>query len=233
MKLSLCVLVLFLCSCTHENSQTHDETSIKLFKIEEYGTDFALPQKAWDQLLFKEEAKGTAHGGGHDAGKASESTLNTFFSEVSVEFQEKTPGVLKYHHFKIQFPKGGGSIDLNEYRTGAQGTFYVKFDFSKSDEANQKRVIYLSRGRKRRLENLIAGSGCNVFFDITQKFYENMKSHGIEVNTTRHRDVSLLSGHFLFYANVDSQNYISQVQFFDSKNKFLECEDDNESNPKN
>ncbi len=230
MKLLTVIFILDICTFSFHTlaEEVKPKTEMKVIQVSDYGKDFPVPQSSWDLLLSGDPQVGP---GGEK--KAADSTLNTFFSEIEVVFKEKTAGVLTYPHFTVRFPKGGGVIDLAEYKTGAQGTYSVQFIIPKFEDALHSKALFLSGSKKRRVGSLILGSGCNVYFDITKNFSKLGSSEGVLVNTTRHRDVSFLTGHFLFSAHRDGQNYVSQVQLKDSKNSYLECGENHESHPKN
>ncbi|HPI39464.1 MAG TPA: hypothetical protein PLJ21_01585 [Pseudobdellovibrionaceae bacterium] len=217
-------IFLFLISACSTKKTEISEDKYKVIQVSAYGSDFTLPEKIWDLLLAGDDTSHKTESVKNP--KKNETTLNTFFSEMQVTFVEKTPGVLKDSHLLVKFPKGGGYIDLSQYQTGQQGSYFIKLNFPMFQEATQKKVIFFSRSKKRRVGSLVLGSGCNTYYDITNQFFKNMDAEGLVVNTTRHRDVSLLAGHFIFLATLNGQNYISQVRFGDSVNSYLECGDE-------
>lgn len=240
MKTALCFLSLMalgsLISCTAHESYHQDQ--YKEVKITDVPEDIHIPPGAWDLLEGKgSDSKGDAgkkEEGGKEAPKEAGKEVKAgedvklhkeiVFSELDVFMVEKNEDVLKDKAVKIHFPKGGGEIDLAQYMGKAPGSFFVGFDDPDFKDATEKKVVFVSDTRKRRLEDQVYGGGCNQFFDITEQFLKNMKEQGLKVNTTRERHVTVLGGHFLFSAIKGNTVYISQVTFKDSEHKNLFCE---------
>lgn len=198
-------------ACTQK---TEAPAEIKETKIEDVAQDIKIPKAAWDLLEFKtgtEETAVVAH--------------DQIFSEISVVLTEKNPDILSEPSVRIKLPKGGGAIDLSRYVTGKNGTFFVKFEFAEFAEAAQKKVLFVSKARKRKIGGEIFGEGCNKFSDITERFFEEMAEDGIKVNTTQQRYLSVLGGHFLFSAKRENIVAISQVSFYHSQHQNLMCEE--------
>ncbi len=198
-------------ACT---KKTEESVEIKDIVIEDVAQDIKIPQAAWDLLEFKPEPSGTVT-----------STHDQVFAEITVVLTEKNPGILSEPMVRIKLPKGGGAIDFSRFVTGKNGTFYVKFEFAEFTEAVQKRVLFVSKARKRKIGGEIFGEGCNKFADITDKYFEKMTEDGIKVNTTQQRYLSVLGGHFLFSAKRDNMIAISQVSFYHSQHQNLMCEE--------
>lgn len=228
----LCVLMLGACSKHEEES--HE--SIHTLKIEDLPADIRIPTKAYSELQFKagedgHAAAGAEHGGGGGeehgaaAGAAGGVVNGIIFAEVNVIIKEKNPGVVKGGEVKIKFPRGGGEVNLADYITETPGSFYVSFEYPDFLGSSQQKVIFVSKARKRRLDNQIFGAGCNQYFDITKSFAKAMLTDGIKVNTVRERYTSVLGGHFLFSAAKEGSQYMSQITFRDSAHPHLFCED--------
>lgn len=198
-------------ACTKKTEET---VAIKETVIEDVAQDIKIPQAAWDLLEFKSESAETAT-----------SSHDQVFAEITVVLTEKNPDILSEPTVRIKLPKGGGAIDFSRYVTGKQGTFYVKFEFADFENAVQKRVLFVSKARKRKIGGEIFGEGCNKFSDITDKYFEKMAEDGIKVNTTQQRYLSVLGGHFLFSAKRDNMIAISQVSFYHSQHQNLMCEE--------
>lgn len=231
----LCVLMLGACS-KHEES-AHEE--IRTLKVEDVPGDIRIPSKAYSELQFAAADAGHAapaagghggggggeHGGGGGSAGGSTTASGIVFSEVSVILKEKNPGVVKGGEIKIKFPRGGGEVNLADYITETPGSFFVTFEFPEFAGSTQQKVIFVSKARKRRIDNQIYGAGCNQYFDITKSFAKAMLTEGIKVNTVRERYTSVLGGHFLFSALKEGSQYMAQVTFRDSENNHLFCED--------
>lgn len=214
--LSAFLLVLSACSA-REGYQSESYSEIK---VEDLANDIRIPTRAWD--LLEGKAEEPAETGEHES--AVTPNKEFVFAEIVVFLKEKNPGVLRSPAIKILLPRGGGEIDLADYMGISPGTFFVGFEFPEFTEATEKKVLFVSRARKRRVDEVVFGAGCNQFFDISKKFFEQMKSEGVKVNTTRERHLSVLGGTFLFSAIKGNTVYVSQVSFTDSKHTHLFCE---------
>lgn len=175
--------------------------------------------------------------GGHDAPAAAgaeaatEPGAGVLFMPVDVTLTEKNPGVLKQSSVRIHLPRGGGSIDLAKYLDDQAGSFFVSFAWPEASDPKEVQSWFVSRARKRRLDNELWGAGCNKFFRITSGLQKALAGGGLKANTTRNRHLTVLGGHFLFATRRDSQtNFLAQVTFTDSRHKNLLCE---ENLPKN
>lgn len=193
-------------------------------KIEELAEDIKIPAKAWDQLEFKTTAD---HGSPEAHGEGSAKTpAKTFsFADVVVWLVQKNEGVLEGEAVKIQLPKGGGKIDLSRYVTSQPGSFYVGFEFPKFETATAKKVLFVSRARKRKIGGKVFGDGCNTVLDITGRFLKEMQGEGLKVNTTQERYLSVLGGTFLFSAQNGTDILLAQVTFVNPQFPHLFCEE--------
>ncbi|XGC80195.1 hypothetical protein ACES2L_12765 [Bdellovibrio bacteriovorus] len=198
-------------------------------KFSDLPADVKIPTKAWDILELKPPA--AAHGeaeGGHGAPAATQAPgagKNIIFGEVSVFLVEKNDGIVKNEAVKIVLPKGGGTVDLAQFITDKQGSFYVGFEVPGLAEAVTKKVIFVSGAKKRKLGDKVIGSGCNQFVDITDSFIKNMKGEGLKVNTTQERYLTVLGGTFLFSAEIDKDIQVAAVTFKNSNYNHLFCEE--------
>lgn len=183
-------------------------------KFEDVPEEVKIPSKAWDLLEFRPA------GGEPTAGHGK----NLVFSEVTVYLVEKNAGVVEGEALKLKLPRGGGTVDLSRFITG-RGTFYVGFDFPEFNEAAAKKVIFVSKARKRRIGSEVFGAGCNQFFDITDEFFKKMKGEGIKVNTTQDRYLSVLGGSFLFSAEKGADVHLAQVRFVNTQQPQFFCEE--------
>ncbi len=210
----------------------------KEMKFEDVANDIKVPSQVWDLLEFKAVSAQSAeeHGeakaeeakseGGHGEKKEGAAGLSKeiIFSEVNVFLVEKNSGIVKDEAVKIELPKGGGEVDLAQFITDEKGSFYVGFEFPEFTDSTAQKVLFLSKGRKRRIDDKVIGAGCNQFLDITTSFMKAMTKEGLKVNTTRERYTTVLGGIFFFAAQKAGNIYVSQVTFKDSKHQNLFCE---------
>ncbi len=224
---SLLGLGIFVSCQKHDN---HD-IEIKKIEIQELPNDFFLPSRIWRLVTSPgEKTAETGHGNAADshaaAGKDAKvpevgtKTQPVIFSPAQIMLIEKNPGVLKWPQIIVQFPLGGGQLDLKDYLTGVVGTFYVRF-ISTSAE-NEKEVIdpeifYWSRARKRRIENEVFGSGCNKIVQLSMKKILAEDKQGIKVNTKDHRYLSVLAGHYFFVKRSPKETQVSQIEITNSQ----------------
>lgn len=188
----------------------------QVLKINDLPEDFKIPANIWNLIENEGEKKAEA---------PSPLAAGTFYSTVKVYLTEKNEGILKNPSLVLELPRGGGEVDLAEYLSGQQGTFYLGFELpAEFQEGAHFKVLYLSEGRRRRIENRIYGAGCKQYIDITHKFLEMMKGEGLKANTTRQRHVTVLAGRYIFSVIKDNRIYITQVTITDSQNKNLLCE---------
>jgi hypothetical protein len=200
---------------THEVKEEHQTAAdsheeIAKDMVADIAKDIKIPLKMWEMLSDKKEVD---HNDVYS------------FSEVKVILKEKNADIIKKGAIKIEYPRGGGELNLANYVTGKQGTFFVDFDFPEFEEATYKKIIFISNSRKRKIDDHIYGSGCHELIDISNRFFKESKNGGIKVNTTRNRHVSVLAGSFILIAKKNKQNYLSQVTFTDTEHKNLLCQE--------
>ncbi|MGE5085972.1 MAG: hypothetical protein ACM3MG_06685 [Bacillota bacterium] len=207
----------------------------KEIKVEDLPDEVKIPSKAWDLLEFKAasaeghheaKAEGESGGEGHKEGAgAGSGSKEVTFAAVKVFLVQKNDGIVNGEAVKIELPKGGGDIDLSQYLTGNNGSFYVGFEFPDFVESTAQRVLFVSHARKRKIDDQVYGAGCNQILDITNKFMLAMKGEGLKVNTTRERHLSTIGGTFLFSAQKAGSILVAQVSFKDPKHQSLFCEE--------
>lgn len=205
------LFLLLITGCT--NNSVFEKAKYKEVKTSEMSEDIKIPSAAWDLLELKNAE--------HEAVVARP----LIFAEISVSLVQKNDGIIKNGAAKISLPKGGGIIDLAQFVEDQNGTFYVGFDFADFKDAKDKKVLFVSGAKKRKIGGKIFGAGCNQYFDITDSFFKQMKSEGLKVNTTQDRYLSVLGGTFLFAAKNDTDVRIAQVTFTNSKKPSLFCKE--------
>ncbi len=220
------VAVWGLTACHGHSSEKEEEK--KEILITEIPLDLKVPTGIWN--LFggekKEEKKEEKKAEEKKSESGSGENTDAFvFSEIKVHLTEKNPDIVKNGEVVIAFPRGGGEIDLANYLSGRQGSFYVNFEFPEFTDATMKKILFVSHSRKRKIDDQIFGSGCHEFYDVSNRFLKEMTKEGLKVNTTRNRHTSVLGGTFVFAAKKAGQSYLTQVTFTDSQNKNLLCQE--------
>jgi hypothetical protein len=206
-----------LVSCKGHEEPSHEFTEpVRSVRVPDMSHDIFLPAKMWDIVT------------GAEFSKAVKLASNLTFAPIGVTLKEKSHGVLIAPELKYDFSQGGGELDLSKAIKGDRGTFRLKFDFdgfATIETRSSLKIFYVSKARKRKLDDQIFGSGCQNFFDIKSYINSVNDKTGIEVNVTRDRHVSMLGGHFIFSYTKDKQIFISQVTFTDSRRPDLFCEE--------
>lgn len=210
-RLLVIILVVSILSC----GKKHDEESgveARMIQMQDQGADFKIPADIWSEIT------------GIDFEEALEKNVALVFVPAKVILREKNPGVLTNPRLEITTAKGGGDIDLAKYVTGRQGTFFVQFEFEGFEHPETFQSYFVSRSKKRKLDNDIVGSGCKYYFEMNSFMLGKNKTEGLKVNTTRQRHVSVLAGHFIFSYSEGKQIFVSRVSFKDSGNSTLLCD---------
>ncbi|KHD89556.1 MAG: hypothetical protein OM95_02960 [Bdellovibrio sp. ArHS] len=224
-QVSIFWMSVVLAGCTSDPAGYHVSEYHEV-KFEDLPEDIKVPNQVWNLLEFKATEAAHAEGGGEHGAPAAASAIgkNLVFSEVTVFLVQKNDQIIRNEAVKILLPKGGGTVDLSRYVTGNQGSFYVGFDFPQFEGATAKKVIFVSKARKRRIGSQVFGGGCNQFFDITDRFLKEVAGEGIKVNTTQERYLSVLGGTFFFAAQKDNDVHLAQVTFMHPQYSPLFCE---------
>jgi hypothetical protein len=226
---SLLILAVFLFSaCStekHENPETHE--SVQEVNVDEIPSDIHVPVKMWDDIEGGIVAFGEKAEVKKDPKEAEDDLSihrsSILFSPVTVILKEHNNDVLSHNEIRIMLPRGGGKIDLSQYMGESPGSFFVRFEWPEWTEIKDVRSFYVSRARKRKLDGDVYGVGCNKYLELSSMISKSPQ--GIKVNTTRDRHTTVLGGHFVFSVKKDSQTFLTQVTFTDSKNSQLFCEE--------
>lgn len=217
------VLIFFTLSCKKTEDSSDVQSAERVIKVRDAASDFLLPAKLWDMLLSDQAAKTVAPGAAGAADHDDMMVTSVLFAPITVVLEEKSHGVLTYPKLRLEFPKGGGVVDLARYVTGKPGSYYVKFETDGFVSAAGMRVFFLSKARKRKVEHMIVGSGCRSYHDVTTFVMGQQFGKGFLVNTTRRMDASTLGGHFIFSWQQESDQLVNQIMFTDSESPQLFC----------
>jgi hypothetical protein len=172
------------------------------------------------------EKKEGGHGEGGEGASGAGREAGKKFMGIKVYLYEKTPGIMRGSNFLVHFERGGGELDLANYLSDRNGSFYIAMEPDVNEPLADLRVFYVSQGRKRRVDGGIWGAGCGVFMDITSYYYKTHKDAGILTNTTRERHVTVLAGQYVFYAHKGGSLLMSQLTIKDSRFPRLYCQDE-------
>ena len=204
--------VLLMVGC-HHSQEDSTEASLHTIEMSEMPHDIFLPTKLWDTIT------------GASFEKSVREASNILFAPISVRLSEKTEGVLAAPELRLNFPKGGGQVDWAKYIKADRGTFRLFFDFEGFSNPADLSIYYVSKSKKRRLDDEIFGSGCHTFYDIKAYLLKVNAKEGLSLNVTRERHDSAVGGYFVFSYKQDKQTFISAVNFVDSGRPDLFCED--------
>lgn len=219
-KLTVVLVLSLSLSCTPKPHQDAKDAPDSVIRVRDQAGDFRVPAKLWD-LMLPSDKVASQYKSENDEEMMGSSVL---FANLTVVLEEKTPGVLVMPKIRIEFPKGGGHIDLARWVSGKAGSYFVRFETEGlSDPLNVPHIFFLSKAKKRRVDDRIVGSGCKSYYDITHFIVGKKASKGVIVNTTRNFDSSTLGGHFLFSWQRDGVYYVTQAKFSDSAHPQLYC----------
>lgn len=218
------------------------EVDTRVITMPEVTGDFTIPSRIWDEILGIEVKKkaihvdgaaiskdehgnsggGDEHGGGGSSKKSADPLIS--FNEIKVVLTEKNPNVLNEKSYTIQFPRGGGFLDLAKYVSNQNGSFYIHFQLPGEDKADQIKAYFVSKAKKRKLDGEVWGSGCKSAVEISSFYKKAISTGKFEVNTTRDRHLSLIGGHFIVSVNDGKQIKVTQVTIYDSRRADLTCD---------
>ena len=204
------LVILTTVSCGSKESPVVDE-SLKI-DMPEISKEVYVPTQIFESIVGVGKEKG------------HRKTASMVFAPVRVRLIEKTEGLLPQSEILLSFPKGGGEVDFAKYLKKDKGTFAVKFELGDLETGDEQKVYFVSRSKKRKLDDGIYGSGCRTYFNVKNYVQSQSKGEGLIVNVTRDRHASALGGSFIFSSKKDSQTQITQVTFVDSRRPDLFCE---------
>jgi hypothetical protein len=245
-KRVLLIFFLFVAATTAGCGHGEDEQQKMSESVtDEIPKEIQIPSKLWDFIEGKAdpdfveaehapdlqvadgghgEDTGDHGGGGGSEGSFEAGSGGALFVPVDVILTEKNPGVLSQSPIRIRLPRGGGAVDLAQYTTERQGSFFVRFEWPDQEGAGSIESWFVSKARKRKLGSEMWGAGCQSFFRITKGLAKAQSGEGLKVNTTRLRHLTVLGGHFIFSSRKSGQTSVSQVTFRDSRYPQYFCE---------
>lgn len=200
--LILSLITSFLFSGCHFG-QSHEEHFTDV-KIEARADDFMVPKKIFEQI--ETDLVGTAS-------VQSVYLLSPIQAIISSDSNE----VIKDNPTRIQFPNGGGRLDLAPYVTG-QGSFYISFPKEQFEGLpTLEKLYFISDSPKKKIEDEEFGLGCGKFIDIKKQFDSLQKKDFLKLNTTDLRYLYVVSGYFIFVFKNNNQLFLTHLHVTDSR----------------
>lgn len=207
MKFLSLILFLALIGGCHKSTDTNLQT-IDAYNVEDLPQDFKVPDFIWDitnKVIEPNKPKTIVYG------------------PVHLKLTEKNKGILKENQMLFVMQSGGGELDLAKVVSGQAGSFSIGFDVPIKDKILQTKVFFISQNRQRKVDGEVLGSGCKKVLELTSQFGKFGFTQMLDLNTTRHRHISVLGGHFLFLVETENNWTVSQVSFYDSERADLFC----------
>lgn len=173
-------------------------------------SDFKVPKKIFSEISGQEES--------------SEKSLKPVYIFVplsvalsaDIEVMPKSP-------LKVNFPNGGGKIDLKEYLSGT-GSFYMNFpkdQFKNLPELTH--LFFISDSPKKNIDHEDFGLGCGFFVDLKNKFNALQDPHFLKFNTTDMRYFHVAVGYYIFVFQEKNTIYLTHLNVIDSRHSENMC----------
>ncbi len=251
MKFRILVLIFsfFLMTACHKKTE---EESIERRKMGEGKVEVTVPTAVWKEIekdyiqfnlgkkpeagetekVEKEEKKPSPGAEPHkmnvDENYLKELTKKrppTDSFPLTVELTEKTEGVLGKKNFILQYPLGGGILELSQFVSERpQGSFYLRIKWDEKQwPMKYFKAYFVSRSKMKTMDGKVFGSGCDHFFNLTEYFKSSMKGQGFFLNTNNLRHISLIAGIYYFNVFKDGKIYWSSLEIIDSRHRELLC----------
>lgn len=156
----------------------------------------------------------------------SNENLKRKLLNVTAEMTAKRGGAL-HENVRVTAPIGGGVVDLAEFVTPLRGGFQVKImgTSETGTELPEMHMVYVSKGKTRKIGSEEVGAGCNKYMDITNYYFKQNQKGGFELYTADQRYLSVLAGTFVLYAFEKEALYVGSLTFMDSRYPHLVCEE--------
>ncbi len=202
------VILFFVLMVGCQKSTDTNQLPLDAYSVEDLPMDFKVPDFIWDitnKVIEPNKPKTIVYG------------------PINLKLTEKNKNILKESSMLFVMQSGGGELNLSKVVTGQPGSFSLGFDVPIKDKVLQTKVFFISQNRQRKVDGEVLGSGCKKVLELTSQFGKLGYSQMLDLNTTRHRHVSVLGGHFLFLVETESNWTVSQVSFYDSERSDLFC----------
>lgn len=194
--------------------------------VEDIPIEAHIPVKLWNFIEGIENPDPSAQGkhDDHSAPAAGDDRdgVGALLMPVSVILTEKNPGVLVAPVIRVRFPRGGGTLDLAQWVTERQGSFYMRFDLPEAGE-DLVSSWFVSRARARKFGDEVWGAGCKKFFQLPADLSSVSDGPGLKANTTQDRHLAVFGGIYVFNLDRGRQKFVTQVSVLDSRKPHLFC----------
>lgn len=195
-------MVLFF-SCTEKHEKSHDK--ISTLHLKELAEDIRIPKELLK--IVEDEVKS----------ENKTASLMYTFLPLTVEFNNKSPDVIKSNPLQIVLPKGGGSIDLKSIVVGS-GSFYISFPEEQFvGQPELTHLYFISQASSQKIDEETYGLGCNKWIDLKSSFKKLQKNTFLKANTTDLRYLYVLAGSYIFIFRQNNQIFLTQLTLTDSR----------------
>lgn len=199
-KFILIIISFVFASCSSKHQENKDYAIIKK---DELAKDFKIPSKILDSIdqSILTELKSVRP--------------VYIFSPIEVILESEDKKMIKNGGVKIEFPNGGGQLNLSDYIYG-QGTFSIKFNkkiFEKNPELIH--LYYISDSPVKSIDGEKYGLGCGKMVDLKPKYDVFISDTGLVLNTTHERHLSVLAGYYVFIFKNKNQVWLTHLHITD------------------
>lgn len=241
------LLVLVACKTSH--IEKHD---VEIVDLRREVAELQIPQSLFHRLeLMIDPPENSGHGGEHGADKgeghgekkaegghgesasggsgAATANLRNLkqmdYGEIVVYLGSKKGAALRGKQLKIEFAKGGGTVDLAKYlNPDAPGEFMFGLEIMGTQEGQNLKAYFVSGSKSQKVGTDVFGTGCGKVADITGFYEKELSKQGLTVSSKRALHVSQLVGTYvLVYQAFNGKWRSAQVSVVDSSRPGMAC----------